>query len=156
RSVLADSNPERGWFGTLDRPVTLDVLFGRSLVDPLHPTHVLRASVDALAANGIAIRSIETPSLVYPPQSVAAGGTFTAPGYAPSDAAFLEAEAGDVVLLGNDNVIELGATPSQSASSAPTETTRILPPFLRVTTHHFCPTCAVTRGLEDRGGDLVL
>ncbi|HTF36167.1 MAG TPA: filamentous hemagglutinin N-terminal domain-containing protein [Myxococcota bacterium] len=138
RSTLATSDPSRGWVGTLARPITFDLLFGTPLANT--------ATIDVLGANGVAVRTIESPSLVYPPVGITGLPNLQAPGYSPLDAAFLEAETGDVVLLGNDSAI----VPPRGTNAIENANVRILPPSLRVTTHSF------QRGLESRGGDLVL
>src|SRR5262249_11903011 len=102
RSDLA-ADPTHGWFGKLSSPVTIDLMEGRARMDPDHPDQILQPTIDALGARGIATRAIENPSLVYPPYMNA--GTFRVPSYAPSDSAWLEAETGDVVLVGNDTVL---------------------------------------------------
>jgi filamentous hemagglutinin family protein len=160
RSAAAIADPNRGWFGPLSRPVTVDILEGRPIVDAHDPTRVriLEPTVDAAGANGVAIRAIETPSLVYP--AGGPGATRRVNGYSPDDSAWLEAEIGDVALIGNDISLPSAepTTPSQTQPGAFADNAlvRFLPPSLKVTTHRWCPTCALSRGLEDRGGDLVL
>jgi filamentous hemagglutinin family protein len=135
-AVTAD--PTQGWVGTLARPITFDLLFGRPLSNG--------ATIDVLGANGVAVRTIESPSLVYPPFGTLGLPNLQVPGYSPQDAAYLEAETGDVALLENDIVIA-----SQDGTTLTNnDNVRILPPSLRVTTHPF------QRGLESRGGDFVL
>lgn len=125
-SAHAEASPAAGWFGPLERPVTVDLV---------------GASVDALAYNGIALRGIRNPSLVLPPSGD--GGSHRVPSYGPQDTARLEAVRGDVVLVGNSGL----DTQLQTDLDAQA---RILPPILQVKTNHF------TRGSESRGGDLVL
>jgi len=158
RSALANDDPNRGWFGPLASPVTVDILNGRPIVDASNPSRVqiLRPTVDALGANGVAIRAIESPSLVYP-----AGGqirTRRVASFSPHDSAWLEAEIGDVVLVGNDVSLPTNepATPQSPLSFAENLLARILPPSLRIKTNRWCPGCDRQRGLESRGGDLVL
>jgi len=147
RSDLA-ADPTKGWFGSLSSPVTVDLMEGRARLDPAHPDQILQASIDALGANGIAIRAIENPSLVYPPNTQITGGTFRAPSYSSSDSAFLEAETGDVVLVGNDTVLPVEGVVGNGLVQ--NNLVWLLPPSLRVTTHEF------QRDLESRGGDLVI
>jgi len=137
-SVTTD--PTQGWVGTLARPITFDLLFGKPLSNG--------ASIDVLGANGVAVRAIESPSLVYPPFLIgqAAIPNLQVAGYSADDAAFLEAETGDVALLGND----IGIVPELGNGPEPNLNVRILPPSLRVMTHPF------QRGLESRGGDFVM
>ncbi|MFO0690570.1 MAG: filamentous hemagglutinin N-terminal domain-containing protein [Myxococcota bacterium] len=158
RSALAASDPGRGWFGPLASPVTVDILNGRPIVDQTDPSRVVvvRPTVDALGANGVAVRAIESPSLVYP-----AGGqlrTRRVASYSPFDSAWLEAEVGDVVLVGNDVLLPISepSTPQSPLSFAENPLVRLLPPILRITTNAWCPGCPRQRGLESRGGDLVL
>jgi filamentous hemagglutinin family protein len=150
RSALANTDPTHGWVGTLAKPITFDLLFGQRLPNPSataqNPLPPL-ASIDVLGVNGVAVRTIESPSLVYPVDHQQSLPALQAPGYSPDDAASLDAETGDVVLLGNDiSIVPEGP----SASPAPNQDALILPPNLEVTTHLF------QRGLESRGGDFVL
>lgn len=158
RSLLASNDPNRGWFGPLSSPVTVDILNGRPIVDRSNPSRVeiVRPTVDAVGANGVAIRAIESPSLVYP-----AGGqirTRRVSSYSELDSAWLEAEIGDVVLVGNDVLLPVTepTSPGASLSFAENLLVRLLPPSLRIKTNRWCPTCSLQRGLESRAGDLVL
>lgn len=158
RSLLAADDPNRGWFGPLASPVTVDILNGRPIVDRTDESRVeiLRPTVDAVGANGVAIRAIESPSLVYP-----AGGqirTRRVASFSELDSAWLEAEIGDVVLVGNDIrlPVQEPSTPGAQPSFAENPLVRLLPPSLRIKTNRWCPTCSLQRGLESRGGDLVL
>ena len=150
RSALANdpsTGPLTGWVGTLARPITFDLLFGQPTTDA--QGNIVRPSIDVLGANGDAIRAIESPSLVYPAMGQVLEPNLQAPGFSPDDAAFLEAETGDIALIGNN----ISIIPEQAHGLRQPATNRnvwILPPILRVTTHDF------TRGLESRGGDFVL
>ncbi|HKE09932.1 MAG TPA: filamentous hemagglutinin N-terminal domain-containing protein, partial [Myxococcota bacterium] len=133
RSAAANdptNGPLTGWVGSLARPITFDLLFGQPMTDA---NGVYHPSIDVLGANGDAVRTIESPSLVYPATNL------QVPSYSPNDSVSLDAETGDIALLGNEN------------PGVPTNNrVWILPPLLKVTTHDF------TRGLESRGGDFVL
>jgi len=129
----ATADPTVGWLGSLRSPLTVDLAF---------------ASVDGRGANGIALRAAENPSLVYPQSSKSAVGTAKIPLYDETDSLTLDAERGDIVLLGNEDVIpEAG---NALAASSPNPYVHELPPNVTLTTHDF------TRGDESRGGDLVL
>jgi filamentous hemagglutinin family protein len=133
RSAAANdptNGPLTGWVGSLARPITFDLLFGQPTTDV---NGVYHPSIDVLGANGDAVRTIESPSLVYPAQNL------QVPSYSPNDSVSLDAETGDIALLGNEN-----------PGVATNDRVWILPPLLKVTTHDF------TRGLESRGGDFVL
>jgi hypothetical protein len=110
----AQGDPTQGWFGTLARPVTVD------LID---------ASVDGGGRNGVAIRAIENPSLVYPP---AVNGTSAVPTWDGSDYADLRSSNGDVLLVGND--ISMPTQASQTAQ--PNSLVRVLPPNVSIETDH--------------------
>lgn|GEM_PF-3946295 len=146
RSALANSDPTHGWVGTLAQPITFDLMFGQRIPSPSNPSQLL-ASIDVLGANGVAVRTIECPSLVYPVDDAAGLPALQTPGYSPNDAASLDAETGDVVLLGNDTSI---VSEGSFGEPTPNPNALILPPNLEVTTHLF------QRGLESRGGDFVL
>jgi len=134
---------DAGWAGTLTRPLTVDLV---------------RASVSIRGQNGVALRAIENPSLVYQPANEEAGGTYRVPTYGATDTADVEAVTGDVILLGGDNLSPRLPMPAsdprlpgdQAVTFENDVLSRLLPPSLRVTTHSF------TRGAESRGGDLVL
>ncbi|HTO52205.1 MAG TPA: filamentous hemagglutinin N-terminal domain-containing protein [Myxococcota bacterium] len=129
-----NADPTVGWLGSLRSPLTIDMAF---------------ASADGRGANGVALRAAENPSLVYPPNNVqGAGGNAKLPLYGESDSLVLDAEHGDVVLLGNDDKLREGGVTSTDPPSNPY--VHVLPPNVTITTHDF------TRGLESRGGDLVL
>jgi len=145
RSTVANGDPTHGWVGTLAQPITFDLLFGQRIPDPSDTSQLL-ASIDVLGANGVAVRTIESPSLVYPPDHQHGIPALQTPGYSPDDAASLDAETGDVVLLGND----ISILPEGTVQPAPNNDALILPPNLEVTTQFF------QRGLESRGGDFVL
>jgi filamentous hemagglutinin family protein len=133
RSAAANdptSGPLTGWVGSLARPITFDLLFGQPVTDAKGNFH---PSIDVLGANGDAVRTIESPSLVYPDKNL------QVPSYSPDDAVSLDAETGDIALLGNEN-----------PGVATNNRVWILPPLLKVQTRDF------TRGLESRGGDFVL
>lgn len=85
-SAAASGSRDRGWVGTLGSPVTVDLVGG---------------SVDMLGRNGVAVRTVENPSLVYP-FSDAVSGVAKTPTFAEDSFALLESEAGDVVLIGNE------------------------------------------------------
>jgi filamentous hemagglutinin family protein len=109
-SALAAQGNARGWVGTLAKPVTVDLIDG---------------SVDTLGRNGVAVRAIENPSLVYPP--VDSRGTAKSPTYADDSFAILEAETGDVVLIGNEATVANGGLPNSLVW--------LLPPSLTIRTH---------------------
>lgn len=113
-SATANTDRNAGWVGTLADPITVDLIEG---------------SVDMLGRNGVAVRTVENPSLVYPPTG-GVFGTAKAPTYADDSFALLEAEAGDVVLLGNDAFLPTGA-----GASAENPLVRLLPPSLIVRTN---------------------
>jgi filamentous hemagglutinin family protein len=127
----ATADPTVGWLGSLRSPLTLDQVI---------------ASADGRGANGVALRAAENPSLVYPPDNQSVGGNAKAPVYSENDSLTLDAERGDVVLLGNDDVLPEGG----STQNVPNPYVHVLPPSVSITTHDF------TRGGESRGGDLVL
>ena len=112
-STTADANRNAGWVGTLSKPITVDLIEG---------------SVDLLGRNGVAVRAVENPSLVYPPTG-GSFGTAKAPTYADDSFALLESEAGDVVLIGNDAVL-----PNESGQPALNSLVWLLPPSLTVKT----------------------
>src|SRR5262245_28795381 len=116
-SAGATASNTTGWVGTLRDPITFEITQG---------------SVDALAANGIALRTALNPSLALPPirQQVLS--------YGSGDGLRLEAETGDVLLLGN----EITPTSSTIPRAA------VLPPTLEVVTHD--------PGTGERPGDVVL
>jgi filamentous hemagglutinin family protein len=115
-SALAAGSAARGWVGTLADPITVDLVEG---------------SVDMLGRNGVAVRTVENPSLVYPP--VGGGrGTAKVPTYGPNDFALLEAETGDVVLLGNDAQLPDPANPGTRAVNP---LVWLLPPSLTIRTN---------------------
>ncbi len=137
-AALGDAS--RGWVGTLGIPITVDLG---------------EASADLRALNGIAVRAIENPSLVYP-TLVRDGGEYASPTYRPTDSARLEAERGDVILVGNE--IKL---PTSTAGSvfglADDPLVLLLPPSLTVQTHAFTRTLSAETGAtETRSGDFVL
>jgi filamentous hemagglutinin family protein len=148
QSARGLANAGVGWFGTLAIPVTVDLS---------------QASVDALALNGIALRAIENPSLAY--SSLALGdprsaggpqpqGTSAIASYQPTDKATLEAERGDVIMLGNDASLPF------SSAGVPGRRTQdnlvyLLPPSLSVTTHHFTRTVSSVVPSETRDGELI-
>jgi filamentous hemagglutinin family protein len=109
-SPLAAQGNSRGWVGTLAKPVTVDLIDG---------------SVDTLGRNGVAVRAIENPSLVYPP--VDSRGTAKTPTYSETSGALLEAETGDVVLVGNEAAV--------ANAGQPNSLVWLLPPSLTVRTH---------------------
>ena len=129
----ASADPSVGWLGSLRSPLTLDMVF---------------ASADGRGANGVALRAAENPSLVYPPDNPGAGGNAKLPLYGDTDSLRLDAERGDVVLLGNDDKLREGGISTSDPPSNPY--VHVLPPSVSITTHDF------TRGGESRGGDLVL
>jgi len=112
-SGAAQANATHGWFGTLARPVTVD------LID---------ASVEGVGRNGVAIRAIENPSLVYPPARL---GTSAIPTYQETDSATLRSPEGDVFLVGNEI-----SMPSASLNGqiAPNPLVRVLPPNVSIQT----------------------
>ena len=115
-SALAASSENRGWIGTLADPITIDLVQG---------------SVDLLGRNGVAVRTVENPSLVYPP--VGGGrGDAKVPTYGPEDFALFEAETGDVVLLGNDAQLP---DPSNPGTRAVNPLVWLLPPSLTIRTN---------------------
>ncbi|HTO69268.1 MAG TPA: filamentous hemagglutinin N-terminal domain-containing protein [Myxococcota bacterium] len=132
-SAGASADPTVGWLGSLRSPLTIDMAF---------------ASADGRGANGVALRAAENPSLVYPPDNQGAGGNAKLPLYDESDSLTLDAERGDIVLLGNDDVLREADNSQSPAKTNPY--VHVLPPNVSITTHDF------TRGLESRGGDLVL
>ena len=108
----ATADPTVGWLGSLRSPLTVDLAF---------------ASVDGRGANGIALRAAENPSLVYPQSSKSAVGTAKIPLYDETDSLTLDAERGDIVLLGNEDVIpEAG---NALAASSPNPYVHELPPW---------------------------
>lgn len=134
-------DPSIGWLGPLSKPITIDLMDG---------------SLDGRGRNGVAIRAIESPALAYLPSRVdQQTANLRAPGYTEWDSAFLEAETGDVVLVGNDitlprQVADTGSTGTPQTRNEANILVRLLPPSLTVKTNDF------TRGLEQRGGDFVL
>ena len=139
----AAGDADAGWAGTLARPLTVDLV---------------RGSVSIRGQNGVALRAIENPSLVYQPANEEAGGTYRVPTYGATDTADVEAVTGDVMLIGGDNLSPRLPMPAsdprfpgdQAVTFEDDVLSRLLPPSLRVTTHPFA------RGAESRGGDLVL
>jgi len=117
-AALVESDPAKkadmthGWFGTLARPVTVD------LID---------ASVTGVGRNGVAIRAIENPSLVYPPSAF---GTSAVPTWRPTDFAKLRSPDGDVILVGND----ISMPTAGSSVIAPNNLVRVLPPNVSIET----------------------
>ncbi|HTO05717.1 MAG TPA: filamentous hemagglutinin N-terminal domain-containing protein [Myxococcota bacterium] len=135
-SDAATADPSRGWLGSLGSPLTLDMVF---------------ASVDGRGANGVALRAAENPSLVYPSSNINANGTAKLPTYGEDDTLALDAERGDVVLLGTDTVLrEAGST----ATTTPNPFVLMLPPSVSIATHDF--TRNVGSEVESRSGDLVI
>lgn len=126
RAALDDRNV--GWVGTLAHPITVDLVDG---------------GADLLAYQGVALRAIENPGLVYPP-SGSATGTAKAPSFGPDAFARIEAETGDVTLVGND--IEL-PDPGQSGNRLPNQLVRVLPPDVAIVTN---------QPEGGRAGDLVV
>jgi len=114
-SALADGGRARGWVGTLGKPITVDLVEG---------------SVDLLGRNGVAVRAVENPSLVYSPESADLGTTKVA-SYGDDDFALLESEAGDVVLIGNQADLP---DPKLGGSRAVNPLVWLLPPSLIVRT----------------------
>jgi hypothetical protein len=114
-SSTAQSQRDAGWVGTLAEPITVDLIEG---------------SVDMLGRNGVAVRAVENPSLVYPPAG-GAFGTAKVATYGDGDFALLESEVGDVALIGNDSVLPNPVT----AQPEPSELVRLLPPSLIVRTN---------------------
>jgi len=113
-STAATSDGRAGWFGTLADPVTVDTI---------------EASITGAGRNGVALRAIENPTLVYPPNS-AANGVTAVPTWRETDAATLRSSHGDVILVGNDIVMPvLGSQTSQ-----PNFLVRLLPPNVDVET----------------------
>ena len=112
-------DPSVGWFGTLARPVTVDSM---------------EASVFGLGLNGVALRGIENPSLVYAPNANSdIGGTngiFAVPSWRPGDTAWLRSKYGDVILLGNDADLP----PVSTGAPPPGDLVRLLPPNVRIET----------------------
>jgi filamentous hemagglutinin family protein len=108
-----------GWFGTLARPVTVDSI---------------EASVFGLGLNGVALRGIENPSMVYPPNANSdVGGTngiYAVPSWRPGDSAALRSKYGDVILLGNDTDLP----PVANGAPPPGDLVRLLPPNVRIET----------------------
>jgi filamentous hemagglutinin family protein len=132
-SELARTQASRaGWVGTVADPITVDLVAG---------------SLDALGRNGVAVRAVENPSLVYPPAQTLPG-TFRAPSFSPSDEALLEAETGDVLLVGNDVRLPEPANPQAVENPL----VRLLPPSVVVRTH----PAGSESGDVGRAGDLVL
>ena len=114
-SAAAQLDPRVGWFGTLARPVTVDTI---------------EASVVAAGRNGIALRAIENPSLVYPPAVNSSSGVYAAPSWRPTDSATLRSSHGDVILVGND----ISMPTADTTASQPNQLVRMLPPNVRVET----------------------
>ncbi len=114
-SSLAASDA-RGWVGTLASPITVDLV---------------RGSVDMLGRNGVAVRAVENPSLVYPPIGGRAG-TARVPTYGEDDFALIEAETGDVALIGNDAALP---DPQVPGSRVVNPLVWLMPPSLIVRTH---------------------
>jgi len=114
-SAAAQLDPHAGWFGTLARPVTVDTV---------------EASVTGAGRNGIALRAIENPSLVYPPSASSSSGVYAVPTWRPTDSATLRSSHGDVFLVGND----INLPSASSATAQPNGLVRLLPPNLSVET----------------------
>ena len=147
-SDTALGDPSRGWFGPLSAPVTVDLVQGQPVLDASGAIRV--DSIDAKGANGVALRTIENPSLVYPPNNDGTG-SFRVPTYSPDDSARIEAERGDVVWVGNDiRLPQFNGGVITAPASEPLA--RLLPPSLTVVTHDF----SFGQGWETRGGDFVL
>ncbi len=149
-SATALGDPSRGWFGPLSAPVTVDLVEGQPVLDP-STGRILIDSIDGKGANGVALRAIENPSLVYLPNNPNAG-SFRVPTYSPGDSARIEAERGDVVWVGNDIALPQFLAGGGVTAPAPEPLVRLLPPSLTVVTHQF----SFGAGWETRGGDLVL
>lgn len=114
-SATALLDPRSGWLGTLARPLTVDSI---------------EASVFGTGRNGVAIRAIENPSLVYPPSASSSSGVYAVPTWRPSDSLSLRSTHGDVHLIGNDIVLPV----ADSATPLPNALVRLLPPNVRIET----------------------
>ncbi len=116
-----------GWVGTLATPLSVD------LID---------AQVDMLGRNGVALRAIENPTLVYARADI---GNARTPSFGRNSRALIEAETGDVLLVGNEIDLRTSTSPFVPAERNPL--VRLLPAAVEVRTH------AAT---GERPGDLVL
>src|SRR5262249_15850984 len=103
-SAAAQASDAVGWVGTLRDPITFEIAEGE---------------VDALGANGVALRTALNPSLAYAPVATPAVT------YSPTDSLRLEGETGDVLLIGNDIAPTGSGTPGAA----------ILPPTLEIVTN---------------------
>lgn len=114
-SAAALADPRAGWFGTLARPVTVDSM---------------EASVFGRGRNGVAIRGIENPSLVYPRATASSDGVYAVPTWRDGDGATLHSTHGDVILVGND----IAMPTADSATPVANELVRMLPPDVKIET----------------------
>jgi filamentous hemagglutinin family protein len=114
-SAAALADPRAGWFGTLARPVTVDSM---------------EASVFGRGRNGVAIRGIENPSLVYPRAINSSDGVAAVPTWRDGDGATLHSTHGDVILVGADTAMPT----ADSSTPVVNDLVRLLPPNVKIET----------------------